>query len=445
MLKKVLTFTDFLTNRLSPHKTLFLGYLTYIVLGWLFLCLTVSQTKPIRVLDHLFTATSAVSTTGLATVDIGSSYTMFGQLVILLLVQVGGIGYMTFSSFLVLSTANELSQHRSSLLKCAFPLPKDFKTGHFIRNVVLFTLASEIVGALVLYILFSYEKMPNALWQSIFHSVSAFCTAGFSLFSNNFERYADHVWINLTLSVLSYLGAVGFIVWTDLWRFMVGKKDKTCFTTKIILSITLWASVLGTLLLFVVEPTLQALQPLDRLLAAFFQIMSASTTVGLNTVSIHQLSDASLLLILLLMVFGASPSGTGGGLKSTTFSALFALTKSTLKGRSSVRFRKREIPKERLQIAMASFVFYGFIMTMGVFLLLLTEPGKNFLALLFEATSAIGTVGLSMGITQHLSDIGKLLIIVLMFIGRLGVLTFGMAISTKDESLNQLKDNDIAL
>lgn len=211
------------------------------------------------------------------------------------------------------------------------------------------------------------------------------------------------------------------------------------------MSVTFWFIALSGLLLLAVEPSLDALPPLDRVTAAFFQVISASTTVGFNTLPIKSLSLASLSILIGLMIFGASSSGTGGGLKSTTFSALFALTKSTLKGRSSVRFFKRTVPEERLHMAMASFSFYMVLIALGTFILLLSEPKFLLVEILFETVSALGTVGLSLGVTSQLSEIGKLVIIALMFIGRLGVLTFGIAITSQDESLEDLSDNDIAV
>ena len=180
-------------SNVSPAKVLLFGYLSYVAVGWVLLSLPFSQAMPVASLDNLFIVTSAVSTTGLVTVDPGQSYSFIGQLVILVLIQLGGIGYMTFGSFIILSTRHKMSSLRSEVSRKAFALPSDFRIARFIRLVITFTLLTELIGAILLYAIFSYNNEGNAIWLAIFHSISAFCTAGFSLFSNSFESYADNV------------------------------------------------------------------------------------------------------------------------------------------------------------------------------------------------------------------------------------------------------------
>lgn len=420
------------------------GYLSYILLGWALLCLPAMQAQPVSALDNLFTAASAVSTTGLVTVDPGSSYSLAGEMVILLLIQLGGIGYMTFGSFVILAVRNRMSGLRGSITRTAFNLPKDFNVVRFVRHVIFFTLACEVVGAVLLYMVFSYHDVPDALWSAIFHSVSAFCTAGFSLNSNSFEGFAFNPYVNLTIAALSYAGAIGFIVLVDLWQTITNQRKHLHFTSKVILEITLWFSLLGTALFYLMEPSVQQLTPQDRLLTSFFQVMTASTTVGFNTVPVGSLAPAVVMVLYFLMVFGASPSGTGGGLKSTTLAALLALIKSTLKRRDKIRYNKREISPERLQIATASLAFYMAVLFVAVIALLQVE-NADYEVVLFEAISALGTVGLSMGLTAELSGMGKLIIILLMFMGRVGILTFGIAVSTRDESREEEADDELIL
>jgi len=269
--------------------------------------------------------------------------------------------------------------------------------------------------------------MPDALWSAVFHSVSAFCTAGFSLYDSSFELLRTNVAVNIILAILSYLGAIGFIVFVDAWRRLIGKTSAFTLTSRVILVTTAWISVAGVVLLFVAEPTIQSLPIHDRLVTAAFQVMTSVTTVGFNTVPIGQLSQASLFLIIMLMIVGASPSGTGGGLKTTTLSAIFGVIRSALTGGGKVTFWGRSIPEERIWAAMATLGFYSIALISGCYLLALTETFP-FEGLLFEAASALGTVGLSTGITADLTPIGKLIITCMMFIGRLGPLAFGVAL-----------------
>ena len=432
-------------RRLHPAKLVLLGYASYIVVGWVFLCLPFAQKGAgVSPLDNLFVATSAVSTTGLVPVSVADSYTFFGQAVVVLLIQLGGIGYMTLGSFVILARGSELSRTRVGVSKTVFSLPESFDLSRFVKGVIAFTVAIELTGALGLYAAFRSVGEPGALWKALFHSVSAFCTAGFSLYNSNFEGFAGNFWFNVILAALSYLGAIGFIVCVDFWNMVTGRTKAMTLTSKVILWSTFWLGVGGTLLLFLGEPSIQAKPPDARLLAAFFQAMSAQTTVGFNTIGIAALSKASVLVLIILMVIGSSPSGTGGGLKCTTFSAILGVMRSAIRGEQQVRFWNRPIPVERVWVAVGSLGFYLSTLIAGTYLLDLTETSsfdQNF----FEAASALGTVGLSMGITATLSDVGRLVVILLMFSGRLGPLTFGIALFARPRAVTEKGDNDLAV
>lgn len=434
-------------RELHPSKLVFLGYLYYILVGWVLLCLPFAQKgQGTGALDNLFIATSAVSTTGLTTVSVSDCYSFFGQVVVLCLIQLGGIGYMTLGSFLALAGRQELSGVRTAIGQTVFSLPASFSLAKFIRSVIGFTVAIELVGVVALYPIFRQSGAPVPVWCAIFHSVSAFCTAGFGLYNDSFESFAGHFWVNAILAALSYMGAIGFIVCVDVWRMLTGKSRQTTLTTRIILWATAWMTVIGTLLLFVNEPTIQPMSPDKRLLAAFFQCMTAMTTVGFNTISIGALSKASLLLIVVLMVIGSSPSGTGGGVKVTTITAMLGVMRSAICGEKEVRLWGRTIPYERVTMAFASLGFYLTALVVGAYLLELAEPTpfeKNF----FEAASALGTVGLSMGITPTLTVMGKIIITLLMFCGRVGPLTFGSAILGRvfSEPKDGIRDSDVAV
>ena len=432
-------------RRLHPAKLVLLGYASYIFVGCLLLCTPLAQKGAgASALDNLFVATSAVSTTGLVPVSVADSYTFFGQVVVVLLIQLGGIGYMTLGSFVVLSRGSELSRTRIGVSKTVFSLPESFDISRFIKGVIAFTLAIELSGAAALYFAFRAAGGSGALWSAVFHSVSAFCTAGFSLYNTNFEGFAGNFWLNVIPAALSYLGAIGFIVCVDFWNVVTGRTKQMTLTSKVILWSTLWLSVAGTVLLFLGEPSIQ-MKPLDeRIMAAFFQVMSAQTTVGFNTVSVGALSKASVLVLIVLMVIGSSPSGTGGGLKCTTFSALLGVMRSAIRGEQQVRFWNRPVPVERVWVAVGSLGFYLSTLIIGTYLLDMTEKSlfdQNF----FEAASALGTVGLSTGITATLTDIGKAVIILLMFSGRLGPLTFGIALFARPSPVEEKGDNDLAV
>lgn len=431
-------------KNLSPLRVLIFGYLAYALVGWALLSLPWVQDTALSSLDTLFVATSAVSTTGLVTIDPGQSFNFLGELVILLLIQAGGIGYMTFGSFIIIATSHKMSRHRVAVTRKAFAFPDDFGPAHFIRNVVRFTLAVEALGVLLLWWAFSARDVENPLWMALFHSVSAFCTAGFSLFPDSLERFAHDPFINLIIAGLSYAGAIGFIVMVDVWNQLAGRQQHLHFTSKIILKVTLGFSFAGTLLVYNMDPALRAMAAADGLLIAFFQVMTATTTVGFNTIPISHLAAPVLMVLYLLMVFGASPSGTGGGLKSTTLAALVGLVKSTLKRRDRVRLNKRPLAPDLLRQATASFVYYMAVLFAAVTVLLILEQAPLDV-LLFEAISALGTVGLSTGITGDLSTLGKLLIVLLMFMGRVGILSFGIAISMQDETPEEENDQDLAL
>ncbi|PTX55573.1 trk system potassium uptake protein TrkH [Litoreibacter ponti] len=429
----------------EPAKLLLIGYLSYMLIGFALLSLPFAQATPVAALDALFIATSAVSTTGLVTVDPGTSFTFFGELVVLLLIQIGGLGYMTIGSFAVLALQDNLGKMRARTCRAAFNLPEDISPKLFLRSVVIFTLICEAIGAAILYPKFAAAGVDNPLWAAIFHAVSAFCTAGFSLFSSSLEAFRGDFTVNATISALSIFGAMGFLIIVDLWRTLMGRQRNLGFTSKVIFRLTMLFLILGTAVVMVTDPGIIALPAEERIMTAFFQVMTAATTVGFNTYPISELSMAVLLVVMFLMVIGASPAGTGGGLKTTSFAVLIGLVRSTLKGRDEVRFFKRRVRFEQLQTATASLVFYLGLMVAALFCLLLTEPALDFAALLFEALSAMGTVGLSMGATGELSPLGKVVIIVLMTAGRVGILTFGIALASRDESREEERDNELVM
>lgn len=431
---------------LSPQQNLLYGFLIYTIIGWMLLSIPLFHKQSASMLDSLFIATSAISTTGLVTLSVFDTYNWFGQFIVMLLIQIGGVGYMTFTSFILLSRKSNLTHWHYRVLNAEFTMPKGFEIKDFLKSVIIFTIVIETLGTLCFYIAFTNAGVDHnfAIWSSIFHSVSSFCTAGFSLYNDSFEQFADNSFINIIISVLSICGSMGFIVVTDLWNRLLGKTKTITYTTKAIFLVTFLLLTFGTLMIYFFEPSISHLGS-SKLMASFFQSMTAITTVGFNTIPIGNLSLDVLLIIIFLMYIGASPSGTGGGMKSTTLTALVAIMWSRIRNNKQVTFFGKVIPLERLLSATSIFMLFASVMLVSNFLLALTE-NYPLDQILFETTSAIGTVGLSMGITGKLSAVGKLIIILVMFVGRLGVLTFGLAVlARKSNKIINSVEEDLAV
>ena len=426
----------------SPQMNLVWGFFLYTIIGFGLLSIPLFHKSNVSIIDHLFISTSAISTTGLVTVSVFDSYNFFGQFIVMILFQIGGIGYMTLTTYYLLFTTNNITHWHNKIIDAEFILPRTIKVKDFIKSVIVYTSVMEILGAIGFFIAFKEAGMETiqGLWFSIFHSVSTFCTAGFGLFNDSFVGFADNAFINIIISVLAIAGSLGFIVITDLWYRLKGKSKNLSFTTKIVSYGFVLLLIIGTALVYFTEPSVQHSNA--RLVESFFQAMTAMTTVGFNTIPTGDLSLPILLLITFLMYIGASPSGTAGGMKITTLTAMIAVLKSRLFGQRKITFLKRAIPFDRLYVATSTFILYTSIIFLFTFLLAFTENIK-FEKILFEVASALGTVGLSTGITGELTSTGKILIIILMFVGRVGVLTFGFALIQKKrrDGQNYIEDD----
>ncbi|MGM9697318.1 MAG: potassium transporter TrkG, partial [Prevotella sp.] len=345
-----------------PQRQLLLGYLAYSILGTLLLSLPLCRRDGISIVDNLFSAISALSTTGLSTVDVSSGYTFWGQLVILLLIQLGGLGYMTFSSYVMFRLTRHLGTNEAKMFHAQFSFPDKMQSDNMLGNIVNFALAFEIMGVLLLYPYFLLHDVDNPLWSAVFHSVSAFCTAGFSIFSDNLMQFQTDWYVNIVIAILSYMGAMGFIMMTDVLRKLRRHNYRISFTTKVIAVITTGLTCWSTLHLFFFEPTLQGMPTADRLLASWFHSMSAITTVGFNTIDTGSICAVTMIVLSFSMYIGASPSGTGGGLKSTTLSALYAYTKNKLGLRKDISLAGNKVPTYRVDSALTTAVFYTLIL-----------------------------------------------------------------------------------
>jgi trk system potassium uptake protein TrkH len=424
-----------LTARRNPARLAAFAYTLYALLGALLLTLPAmrepSHTEPVSFTDALFMSTSAISTTGLATLDTGSTFNFGGELVILLLIQIGGLGYMTFMSMAYIMLRTKLSPTQSRLTRSGFGLPENFRMASFVRQVVIATLVIEAAGAVILGLQFHQAGTPGAVWNGIFHSVSAFCTAGFALFPTSFEAYKDNGPMLMVLSLLSYGGAFGFVVMAECFEALVIRPRRLSITTRITVWLSAWLLVAGTALVWIFEPSVRALPVAQQFPNALFQVMAASTTVGFNSLPIGALSSASIMILYLLMFVGASPAGTGGGLKSTTAATLLATAMSSIRGRETVHLGGYLLPQQRVLQAAGTLVIALAVIFGAVALLDLTGS-YAFDKALFEVISALATVGLSMGLTGELNDAGKLIITAVMLIGRVGILTFFVAFAMTD-------------
>lgn len=438
-----------LTQKTDDRSTVHLlikGYFILTTLCFICLLLPIFQKNDTSLVNHLFFAVSIVSTTGLAPTDFATTYNFSGQFISLIFIQLGGIGYMALSSFIILKQSKHLPSISARLLRLEFNLPQKYPLVTFIYSVFIFTIIIELIGTIFLYYGFKAAGISQPLWYAIFHSVSAFCTAGFSLFGDSMTIFKDNHLITNTILVLSLLGSIGFIVLLDFWLRLIGKRASITLTSKIIIISTFFLWITAAILIYFSDTTLLQ-SGWNGFEIAAFQSISAHTTVGFNNFDVGTMSGASIFIMIILMIIGASPAGTGGGIKTTSITALFAVLVAILKRRRSITFFKKEIPASNIYLAISSAIFYALIVIIGTWFML-TIDGYNFTLdqLLFEVASALSTVGISTGITSELSNWSKIIIALLMFIGRLGVLTFGLALASEAPLLRQKpKVEDIAI
>ncbi|MDI6687021.1 MAG: TrkH family potassium uptake protein [Desulfobacterales bacterium] len=403
-------------------------------------CATVSGN--ISLMDALFTATSAVCVTGLVVVDTGTYFTLFGQGVILILIQLGGLGIMTVSVTIFHLMRKSVSFRQRMAVQDVFAHTPREDIYHLLKAIFCFTGIAELIGATLLFVHWNREySWTKALYMAVFHSVSAFCNAGFSLLSNSFMDYRGEMLLNLTICALIIFGGIGFPVIYDSYKTTFQRherRSKLSIQTKTVLITTGILIVFGMFIFCGIEKNalLQDETFNESMLASFFQSVTCRTA-GFNTVDIAALNNTTLTFMIFLMFFGASPGSCGGGVKTTTLAVLGAFTWSRLRRRIRVNIFKKSIPKETVTKSISLVVISIGLICMLFFLLLLSAPKESingaghgqFLAYLFEVVSAFGTVGLSMGATAEINNWGKFLIFLMMLIGRIGVLTFSYVIA----------------
>jgi len=418
--------------RLSPPATLSLLFLGLIGTGTVLLSLPFATTEPIGLLDAAFTATSAVTVTGLSVVDTGTGFTLFGQMVILVLIQLGGLGVMTFAVLVILLLGQRVGLRQSLLLREDLNHTSLGDLLRLVRIILVLVIGAEVSGALVLAVHWAPTMGPvHAFWEALFHAVSAFNNAGFSLWPDSLTRWVDDPVVNVVISALVILGGLGFGVIANLRR--VRRWSHLSVHTRLMLVGTLgliiW-SVAATAVLEWDNPgTLGALHDTaSRLWAAWFQGIT-TRTAGFNSVDIGALHDDTVLTYISLMFIGGGSASTAGGVKVTSFMVLAAATLAFLRRRHEAVVFGRTIRSDDI-LKVLALTFIGLLVVMiGTFLLLLTQHG-SFLDLSFEAASAFGTVGLSRGVTGSLNGFGLGVLMALMFIGRIGPLALGFLLAT---------------
>jgi len=422
---------------LDPPKVLVLGFAAIILIGAILLTLPVSTIngEGLSLINAIFTATSATCVTGLVVVDTGTTFTLFGQLVILFMIQVGGLGFMTFATFFALLLGKRISLKERMLLQESLNNLSMEGIVRLARRILIFTAAIELIGAIVLAIRFSFDmSIGKAIYYGLFHSISNFNNAGFDLMGefHSLTSYVSDYTVVLTICTLITLGGIGFIVMNELYEYR--RVKRLSLHTKIVLVTSSILVIIGTLGIFFLEysnaSTLKPLSISGKILGSLFQSVTARTA-GANTLSIGELTQSSLLLIILLMFVGASPGSTGGGIKTTTLTTLIGAVWSQIRGKEDVIFYRQRIEYETIYKAL-TVTFSGLFLVMTVTLMLtISEHGQDFLTIIFEVTSAFATVGLSMGLTPELSPLGKALIIFTMFAGRVGPLTIAYAVTIR--------------
>ena len=429
----------------SPARLTIVGFSALILLGTGLLMLPWSaEHDTIGFVNALFTATSAVCVTGLTVVDTASAFSYFGQATILGLIQVGGLGFMTVSTLLLMMAGRRPSLSGRKALQDTFTHGREHTVPFILREVMIFTFAFEGVGAALMFPCFlPHGTAGNALYVSVFHSISAFCNAGFSLFPQSLSPYREHWILNWIVCLLVICGGLGFPVLAEIRDCLVpgGRRlSRLSLHSKLVLSTTAFLLSAGAILIFFMESrnTLSSLSPPSGILAAFFQSVSARTA-GFNTLPIGGMANETLFLLILLMFIGASPGSCGGGIKTTTFSTLFVLGISRLRGHAFPVVFGRTISGISISKAVSVLMMSMLVVFGGTLLLQVTELGGvshalsrgKFLELYFEVVSAFGTVGLSTGVTGTLTVPGKFLIALVMFVGRLGPLVVAAAVSRR--------------
>jgi trk system potassium uptake protein TrkH len=416
----------------SPGRVILLSLLATITIGTLLLSLPIARVKPISFIDLLFTATSTACVTGNFTVPI-DSFSHFGHTVLMILMQIGGIGLITLTLFL-LSLFVNFGFAQQILAGQLLELESWKQIKQIIIFITIFTLSIEALGALACYPFFKNLFPHNeAFFYAVFHSISSFCNAGISLFPNSLELFRTNYPLLLITSLLMIIGALGFITWKEIFYYIrsIKRKKRYAFSlhSRIVIFSTCWAILIATLLYFILEQCVNFTDSnyINRIFTAFFQA-SSYRSAGYTTIAIKSLSLPTLFVTLFVMFMGSSPGSTGGGVKITAIIIFMATIKAAVTDNTEVEIRGRRLPEDLVYRAIAIVALGISWVCISTLLLLISEDGAELMTVLLESVSSFTNVGISTGLTRHLSDIGKYLIMLSMIIGRIGSLTLILAL-----------------
>jgi len=432
-MKEIPLFSSRTQNKIA--KQVLLGFAITIIIGSLILMIPqMTSSGRIHYVDALFTATSAVCVTGLIVQDTPTFFTDLGKIVILILIQIGGLGIMTIGSIFGLILGRKIHIKDKFYINASFGSAQPFSASRFFMVIAGTTFTIEFIGFIIMTVIFHFKYLytfKTSMTFSLFHTVSAFNNAGFSLYSNSLEGFSSYIPLNIIFMLLIVLGGIGFPVISEIISFR--RIRHLSLHTKVVLSITAILILSGAALFLLLEfanPESIGNKPLStKILASFFQSITARTA-GFNTMNIGRLNPATALVIIFLMFIGASPGGTGGGIKTTTFATIAAAGLRSLRGRSEVTLFKRKLPPSLIYRALT-------LTTVAIVLIIISTIGIlaferiSLKEVLFEVVSAFGTVGLTTGITSALSIPSKLILILTMFIGRIGISTLSLAIAIR--------------
>jgi trk system potassium uptake protein TrkH len=394
-----------------------------------------TRSGSISFIDALFTSTSAICVTGLIVQDTATFFTPFGQVVILTLIQLGGLGIMTFSTLILMVAGRRISIKDKIMIQEGYHpgSPKDFPS--LIRSIFLYAMVIELAGAAFLFWRFQKDfEWGRALGISVFHSISAFCNAGFSLFSNNLMSYRSDIVVNVTVILLIIFGGLGFLVIQDVSHFLGGvirrKKRTLSLHARLVVAVTAFLIIVSFILFIFMEArhSLDGFSTKDKLLASLFQVVTPRTA-GFNTIDLTTMTSAAAFLIILLMFIGASPGSTGGGVKTSTVGVIFFFLRSRIVAQESVNIFSRKLPYDTVVKAFTLVSLAFCLVYSATFLISLAQPEFILKEVLFEVVSAFGTVGLSLGITFKLTSLSKYILVLTMYAGRVGPLTLLYAFS----------------
>ena len=443
MKTKLNTLSKF--KKIGTTKLIIFSFLLVIFIGTILLSLPISNTlKPMPILDNLFMATSATCVTGLTTFVVAEQYNIFGQIIVLILIQIGGLGLMSFIAMFYLITKSKFGLFEKTIVKDATNALDLSDIKSFIKLILKYTFILETIGAILIFTQFMQDySLLDAIFKSIFLSISAFCNAGIdTIGSSSLQGYTTNIIINYTVMFLIITGGLGFIVFADIKsniikgienKYSLGKiKKKLLVQTKLVLVMTILLLVIGTIGIFILEYnfSLKDYSLFDKITISLFN-STTLRTAGFSTINYGILHKATLIIMCLFMLIGGSPGGTAGGLKTTTFAILIIYFIARIKGIEKANIFKREISIDTFFKATIVLSLYCFSIFIALILLLVSDPSLDIVGIIFEIFSAIGTVGLSTGITSLFSSFGKVVIIILMFIGRIGPISLTLVIFSK--------------